>query len=65
VAKVSVGAPPRRAPIGRMQRALRECRIRGAGLHTTAGFLQRVLDDDRFRAARHRTNFVEEITAAR
>lgn len=65
LAKVIVWAPTRTAAIGRMQRALRECRIRGAGLHTTAGFLQRVLDDDRFRAARHRTNLVEEITAAR
>jgi len=61
LAKVIVWAPTRTAAIGRMQRALRECRIRGTGLHTTIGFLQRVLDDDRFRNARHRTNLVDEI----
>jgi acetyl-CoA carboxylase, biotin carboxylase subunit len=65
LAKVIVWAPTRAAAIDRMQRALRECRIRGAGLHTTVGFLQRALDDDRFRAAVHRTSFVEEIMAAR
>jgi acetyl-CoA carboxylase, biotin carboxylase subunit len=63
LAKVIVWAPTRTAAIGRMQRALRECRLRGAGLRTTIGFLRRVLDDDRFRNARHRTNLVEEISA--
>ena len=63
LAKVIVWAPTRTAAISRMQRALLECRIRGAGLHTTVGFLQRVLDDDRFRSARHRTNLVDEISA--
>ena len=65
LAKVIVWAPTRPAAIDRMQRALRECRIRGAGLHTTVGFLQRALDDDRFRSARHRTSLVDEIMAAR
>jgi acetyl-CoA carboxylase biotin carboxylase subunit len=61
LAKVIVWAPARTAAIGRMRRALLECRIRGTGLHTTIGFLQRVLDDDRFRDARHRTNLVDDI----
>jgi acetyl-CoA carboxylase, biotin carboxylase subunit len=61
LAKVIVWAPNRTAAIGRMQRALRECRIRGTGLHTTIGFLQQVLDDDRFRTARHRTSLVDDI----
>jgi acetyl-CoA carboxylase biotin carboxylase subunit len=61
LAKVIVWAPDRTAAIGRMQRALRECRIRGTGLHTTIGFLQQVLDDGRFRTARHRTSLVDDI----
>jgi acetyl-CoA carboxylase, biotin carboxylase subunit len=61
LAKVIVWAPTRVAAIGRMQRALREFRISGTGMRTTAGFLQRVLDDDRFRTARHRTSLVDEI----
>lgn len=61
LAKVIVWAPTRTAAIGRMQRALRECKIQGTGLHTTIGFLQRVLHDDRFRNASHRTNLVDDI----
>lgn len=63
LAKVVTWAPDRALALARMRRALTEFRIEGAGVHTTLPFLLRVLDEPRFRAARHRTTLVEELLA--
>ncbi|MEU7834263.1 MULTISPECIES: acetyl-CoA carboxylase biotin carboxylase subunit [unclassified Nonomuraea] len=61
LAKVVVWAPGREAALRRMDRALAEFRIEGAGLHTTAGFLRQVIDHPAFAAGTHSTTLVEEM----
>jgi acetyl-CoA carboxylase biotin carboxylase subunit len=46
-----------------MDRALEEFRIGGRGVHTTRGFLRRVVADERFRAGTHDTSLVERLLA--
>ncbi|XVQ90051.1 acetyl-CoA carboxylase biotin carboxylase subunit [Microbispora siamensis] len=61
LAKVVVWAPDRAAALRRMDRALTEFRIEGAGLRTTAGFLRQVLDHPAFLAGSHSTRLVETM----
>jgi acetyl-CoA carboxylase biotin carboxylase subunit len=63
LAKVIVWAPNRDAAIARMCRALAEIRISGPGVATTADFLLRVLNHERFRAVEHDTGFLEALVA--
>ena len=64
VAKVAVWAPDRDAAVRRMERALAECRVGGAGVKTTVPFLRRVLADARFRQCRHSTALADELLTA-
>ncbi len=61
LAKVVVWAPDRATAVDRMDRALREFEITGAGVETTIPFLRRVLADPEFRAAGHSTDLVERL----
>lgn len=61
LAKLIVWAPSRAEALDRMDRALAEFRIHGPGVHTTAGFLRRVMRDPVFRAGKHSTAIVDEI----
>jgi acetyl-CoA carboxylase biotin carboxylase subunit len=45
----------------RMDRALAEFRVSGAGVHTTIGFLREVLHNPAFAAGEHSTAIVDEI----
>jgi acetyl/propionyl-CoA carboxylase alpha subunit len=63
IAKVIVWAPGRDEAIARMQRALMEFRIFGAGIATTAGFLGELLDHPAYRGAIHDTSLVEKTLA--
>ncbi|MFM9607296.1 acetyl-CoA carboxylase biotin carboxylase subunit [Streptomyces niveiscabiei] len=63
LAKVVVWAPDRPRALARMRRALAEFRVGGPGVRTTLPFLAQVLDDPRFRAARHRTSLVDTLLA--
>lgn len=58
LAKTSVWAPDRDQAIARMDRALGEFQIAGAGVRTTLGFLRETLAHPLFRAARHTTGLV-------
>ncbi|HEY8374492.1 MAG TPA: acetyl-CoA carboxylase biotin carboxylase subunit [Pseudonocardiaceae bacterium] len=60
LAKVIVWAPDREQALARMDRALSELRVRGAGIRTTAGLLRGVMVDPVFRAGEHTTSFLEE-----
>jgi acetyl-CoA carboxylase biotin carboxylase subunit len=62
LAKVLAWGPTREVALARMQRALAEFRATGAGIHTTVGFLQRVLADGQFRAGTHDTGLVARLT---
>ncbi len=62
LAKIVVWAPDREAAIARMRRSLREIRIDGAGVATTAEFLHDVLDHERFREATHDTALIGTLT---
>ncbi|NYJ36126.1 acetyl-CoA carboxylase biotin carboxylase subunit [Nocardiopsis aegyptia] len=64
LAKVIVWAPDRDQAIARMRGSLNEFVVSGPGVHTTRGFLDRVLADDRFRAAEHSTALVAQILDA-
>ncbi|MCX4744164.1 acetyl-CoA carboxylase biotin carboxylase subunit [Kitasatospora sp. NBC_01287] len=68
LAKVAVWAPDREQAVARMDRALGEFRVAGAGVRTTLGFLRTTLAHPVFRAARHTTGLVatmaEEADAA-
>ncbi|MFI0450361.1 acetyl/propionyl/methylcrotonyl-CoA carboxylase subunit alpha [Actinomadura sp. 6N118] len=61
LAKVIVWAPGRAEAIARMRRALGEFRIDGPGVHTTAPFLDRVLDHCDFRCAEHTTGLATHL----
>jgi acetyl-CoA carboxylase biotin carboxylase subunit len=63
VAKVIVWAPDRDQVLARMDRALGECRVSGAGLATTTEFLREVLDYPAFRRAKHTTALIDEMLA--
>ncbi len=63
LAKIVVWAPTRGEAIARMERALAEFQISGAGITTTAGFLHRVLADGEFRSGRHDTGLVDRLLA--
>jgi acetyl-CoA carboxylase biotin carboxylase subunit len=62
LAKIIVWAPTRDQAIARMRRALAEFRATGRGIRTTAGFLDRVLQTEEFRAGTHDTGLVERLT---
>ncbi len=59
VAKVIVWAPYRQAALDRMDRALAEFRIEGAGVRTTIAFHRRVLENPVFRKGDAATDFLE------
>ncbi|GLY85110.1 acetyl-CoA carboxylase biotin carboxylase subunit [Actinoallomurus iriomotensis] len=63
LAKVVVWAPDRPGAIARMERALSEFTVAGAGVHTTIGFLRDVLAHPLFRDAKHRTSLVDQMLA--
>lgn len=60
LAKVIAWGPDRGAALDRMDRALAEFRIGGAGLGTTSGLLREVLADDVFRSGRHTTSLLAD-----
>jgi acetyl-CoA carboxylase biotin carboxylase subunit len=62
LAKVLSWAPTREQAIARMERALEEFRAEGPGVRTTAGFLRRVLADERFRSGSYDTGLVARLT---
>jgi acetyl-CoA carboxylase, biotin carboxylase subunit len=62
IAKVIAWAPDRAAAIARMRRALRETTITGPGLHTTAGFLDKLIGSPVFARAEHSTSYIDELT---
>ncbi|MGW3346952.1 acetyl-CoA carboxylase biotin carboxylase subunit [Nonomuraea rubra] len=64
LAKVIVWAPDRDQAIARMRRALSEFHVSGRGICTTIGFLRDILDDARFREARHTTALADLMVAA-
>jgi acetyl-CoA carboxylase biotin carboxylase subunit len=61
LAKLVVWAPTRERAMERMDRALAEFRVGGAGVHTTIGFLREVLHNPAFAAGEHSTAIVEDI----
>jgi acetyl-CoA carboxylase biotin carboxylase subunit len=61
LAKLVVWAPTREQAMERMDRALAEFRVGGAGVHTTIGFLREVLHNPAFAAGEHSTAIVEDI----
>jgi len=63
LAKVIVWAPDRAQAIARMDRAIAEFHVEGAGVHTTGSFLRSVLAHPRFREATHDTGLVGEMTS--
>ncbi|MER7013302.1 acetyl-CoA carboxylase biotin carboxylase subunit [Saccharopolyspora sp. NPDC000359] len=64
VAKLVVWGRDREEAIGRMRRAIGEFRIEGDRVRTTADFLRRIVDDERFRKAEHTTRLAEELVRA-
>lgn len=62
LAKVLCWGETRDQAIARMQRALAEFRATGPGVRTTAGFLRRVLADERFRSGSYDTGLVARLT---
>jgi acetyl-CoA carboxylase biotin carboxylase subunit len=62
LAKVIVRGRDRQTAIARMRRALGEFVVEGPGVATTIGFLDRVLDSRPFRAGRHSTALVDEMS---
>lgn len=58
IGKLVVWGPTREAAIRRMKRALRECAI--AGLPTTIGFHQKILETPAFLEGKVYTNFIEQ-----
>ncbi|MFE0171380.1 acetyl/propionyl/methylcrotonyl-CoA carboxylase subunit alpha [Streptomyces sp. NPDC059002] len=61
LAKLVVWAPTREQALHRMDRALDECRVAGPGVHTTLGFLRRVMADHRFRCGEYNTSIVAQV----
>jgi acetyl-CoA carboxylase biotin carboxylase subunit len=61
LAKVVVWAPERDLALDRMERALGEFEVSGAGVHTSIPFLRRVLDDARFRKGQYSTDLVDRL----
>jgi len=64
LAKVIVWAPDRAQAIARMDRALSEFVVRGAGVATTVPFLREVLAHPLFRDGKHTTSLVEQMHSA-
>ncbi|MBB5802226.1 acetyl-CoA carboxylase biotin carboxylase subunit [Saccharothrix ecbatanensis] len=63
LAKLVVWAPERDQAIARALRALREFRLGGPTLRTTADFLRRVLEHPKFAKAEHNTSLVRDIVS--
>ncbi len=59
LAKVITWGPDRGTALDRMDRALAEFRIRGAGVRTTVGVLREVLADPVFRSGQHTTSLMD------
>jgi len=64
LAKVIVWAPDRAQALSRMSRALDECVVEGAGVHTTRSFLRATLDHPLFRTGKHDTTLVDAMLAS-
>jgi acetyl-CoA carboxylase biotin carboxylase subunit len=65
IAKIISWAPDRDTAIARMRRALGETVVRGDGIHTTAGFLNRLIDSPEFRSATHTTSHIDNLAEGR
>ncbi|MFI0372127.1 acetyl/propionyl/methylcrotonyl-CoA carboxylase subunit alpha [Actinomadura sp. 1N219] len=65
IAKIISWAPDRDTAIARMRRALGETSARGDGVHTTAGFLDELIDSPEFRSATHTTGHIDALAEAR
>jgi acetyl-CoA carboxylase biotin carboxylase subunit len=65
IAKVIVWAPDRAQALSRMDRALREVRVRGKGMACTAEFHRAVLRHPAFRAGDHTVHLVDDLLAGR
>jgi acetyl-CoA carboxylase biotin carboxylase subunit len=65
LAKVVTWAPTRDQALDRMDRALAELRVRGPGVHTTAGFLREVIAHPELRAGEHSTGIVDQVLEER
>ena len=63
LAKLVVWAPDRERALDRMSRALREFRVSGPGVHTTAAFLDSLINDPVFRRGEHSTSIVDDVLA--
>jgi acetyl-CoA carboxylase biotin carboxylase subunit len=63
LAKAIVWAPDRAAAIARMDRVLREFRVAGPRVHTTVGFLRKVLVSPAFRDGMHTVALVDQMVA--
>ncbi|MEU7799847.1 acetyl-CoA carboxylase biotin carboxylase subunit [Micromonospora arborensis] len=61
VAKVITWGPDRDTAMARMDRALSEFVVTGPGVHTTTGLLRKVIDEPRFRDAKHTTSLLQEM----
>jgi acetyl-CoA carboxylase biotin carboxylase subunit len=64
LAKVIAWGPDRDQALNRLKRALRELRVAGPGIRTTASLLAQVLDSPTFRSAEHDTGMLDHLTAA-
>lgn len=64
LAKIIAWGPDRDQALARLRRALRELRVAGQGIRTTAPLLADVLDAPVFRAARHDIEMLDHQTAA-
>ena len=63
LAKIIAWGPDRDQALARLRRALRELRVAGQGIRTTAPLLADVLDAPVFQAARHDTEMLDQQTA--
>ncbi|HEX6345798.1 acetyl-CoA carboxylase biotin carboxylase subunit [Umezawaea sp.] len=61
LAKVIAWAPDRDQAVARVERALAEFRVRGAGVRTTIPFLAEILGHPLFRDGKHTTSLVEQV----
>ena len=65
IAKIISWAPDRDTAIARMRRALGETVVRGNEIHTTAMFLNDLIDSPEFRSATHTTSHIDALAEQR